>query len=175
MEYEPMPRKSKLPEIMKFYANEVDHILTYKPRNTGANLAREIVAYNNQYNHKDGTAMNYIRPYLKKNYTVSNKEWCRIDYSTYTYDKITDEQLKFLKGQFKIYLDSESVADTIADAEAGYMNEKEAYGLLKSNFNTAIQEFKKVYGFRPYKAGELIKNAWVIEDEDAAKNKEIDA
>lgn len=46
-EYEPLPRKTKVPEIMAFYAGEVDHILQYKPRNTGANLAREIVAYNN--------------------------------------------------------------------------------------------------------------------------------
>lgn len=37
-EYEPMPRKNKAPEIIAFYGTEVDHILQYKPRNTGSNL-----------------------------------------------------------------------------------------------------------------------------------------
>ena len=42
-----MPRKNQVQEIFNFYANEVDNILKYKPRNTGANLAREIVDKNN--------------------------------------------------------------------------------------------------------------------------------
>jgi hypothetical protein len=47
-EYEPLPRKTRVPEIKAFYAQEVDHILLYKPRNTGSNLAREIVSKNNK-------------------------------------------------------------------------------------------------------------------------------
>lgn len=160
MEYEPLPKKSKVPEIKEFYAKEVDHILQYKKRNTGSNLAREIVACNNKQNHKEGTAANYIRPYLKENYTVSDKEWCRIDYDTFTYYKIDKKELEYLKEQFQKYLSSDTVADTIADADAGYISKEEVYTTLKGNYNKAIYEFSKRYGFKPYKAGELKKKAW---------------
>ena len=56
------------------------------------------------------------------------------------------------------------MADTIADVESGYSTKEGAYKQLKQRFDTAILEFEKEYGFRPYKAGELIKNAWVIEE-----------
>lgn len=75
-EYEPLLRKTKLPEIMSFYAQETDHILKYKLRNTGANLAREITDNNNQFNHMASTAAQYIRSYLKANYKVTDKEQC---------------------------------------------------------------------------------------------------
>lgn len=163
-EYEPLPRKSKTKEIQAFYANEADHILTYKPRNTGTNIAREIEHCNNKYEHATGTIANYIRPYLKKNYTVDNRQWCEIDYENFTYNPISDIQLKFLKDQFKKYLTSENIADAIADQEAGYTTKEEAYDCLKGYYTDALNAFKDEYGFRPYKAGELIKNAWVIED-----------
>jgi hypothetical protein len=54
-------------------------------------LAREIVEHNNVYEHKVGTAANYIRPYLKANYTVSDKEWCEIDYVNHCYNPISEE------------------------------------------------------------------------------------
>lgn len=84
---------------------------------------------------------------------------------TYSYDKITEEQLKYLNSQFTTYLNSESIADAIADTEAGYTTKEETYECLKGNYDKAIKVFKDKYGFRPYKAGELIKNAWVIEEE----------
>ena len=163
-ELAPLPRKSKTKEIQAFYANEADHILTYKPRNTGTNIAREIEHCNNKYEHATGTIANYIRPYLKKNYTVDNRQWCEIDYENFTYNPISDIQLKFLKDQFKKYLTSENIADAIADQEAGYTTKEEAYDCLKGYYTDALNAFKDEYGFRPYKAGELIKNAWVIED-----------
>lgn len=168
-DYEPLPRKSKVPEIKAFYEKEVDHILTYKKRNTGSNLAREIVACNNKQNHKEGTAANYIRPYLKTNYTVKDKEWCYVDYETFTYHKINKEQLEYLKQQFQKYLSSESVADTIADADAGYISKEDVYVKLKNNYNKAIENFNNKYHFKPYKAGELNKIAWVDKEETAAK------
>lgn len=73
-----MPRKNKAPEIATFYGAEVDHILQYKPRNTGSNLARKIASKNNRYSHKKGTAENYIWPYLKENYEIGNREWWNI-------------------------------------------------------------------------------------------------
>lgn len=159
-EYEPLPRKSKVPEMRAFYENEADHILQYKPRNTGANIAREINTYNNKYEHAEGTIANYIRPYLKANYSISDKEWCYIDYEAYTYNIINAEQLKYLKEQFEKYLSSSTTADIIADVEAGYLTKDEGYSNLKRHYNDAISAFKEKYGFRPYKAGELHKCAF---------------
>lgn len=163
-EYEPLPRKTKVPEIKAFYEQEVDHILQYKPRNTGSNLAREIICKNNKQNHKAGTAANYIRPYLKQNYDVHDKEWCQINYETSSYDIITDKQLAFLKLQFEKYLNSTEVADILADEEAGYFTKEEVYGSLKARYDSAIKDFQAEFGFRPYKAGELRKKAWVKEE-----------
>lgn len=163
-EYEPLERKKKRPEIEAFYEKETDHIIQYKSRNTGANIAREIVDKNNKYNHSISTASHYIGPYLKMNYEVGEREWCQINYDTYSYDKITATQLKDLKDLFNKYLNSSIIADTIADQEAGYTTKEEAYERLTTHYNDAMKEFKEIYGFRPYKAGELIKKAWVIEE-----------
>lgn len=159
-EYESLPRKSKVPEMRAFYESEADHILQYKPRNTGANIAREINTYNNKYEHAEGTIANYIRPYLKANYSISDKEWCYIDYEAYTYNIINAEQLKYLKAQFEKYLSSSTTADIIADVEAGYITKDEGYNNLKRHYNDAINAFRDKYGFRPYKAGELHKCAF---------------
>lgn len=165
-EYEPMPRKNDAKKAMAFYQKRTDEILSVKPRNTGANLAREIVATNNECNHKEDTAASYIRPYLKKNYTVHNKEWCQINYDTFSYDKISDKQLKDLNELFEKHLDSKTTAEIMGDTEAGYTSKEEAYDKLRVRYLDALEDFKMKYGFRPYKAGELLKNAWVIEDED---------
>ena len=162
-EYEPLPRKAKLPEMRAFYEEETDHIIQYKPCNTGLNIAREIVDKNNKYNHALNTATHYIRPYLKKNYTIGEREWCKINYENYSYDKITEEELQFLKLQFEKYLSSGVVADAIADQEAGHVTKTEVYDRLKNRYDLAMTAFKDKYGFRPYKAGELIKKAWVVE------------
>ena len=69
----------------------------------------------------------------------------------------------FLNNQFKKYLNSEVVANAIADQEAGYTSLEEAYENLKVHYNDAMNAFKMEYGFRPYKAGELIKKAWIEE------------
>ena len=163
-EYEPLPRKSKYAEIMTFYAKEVDDILKYKPRNTGTNLAREIIAKNNQQNHKESTAGHYIRPYLKANYTVSDKDWCRINYDTFSYELLPSEELQYLKQLFNTYLSSEATASAIADHEAGYATKEEAYDRLRGRYNEALFAFKEKYGYRPYKAGELKKKAWVVQE-----------
>lgn len=142
------------------YETEADHILKYKPRNTGTNIAREIQRHNNIYEHAEGTIANYIRPYIKANYSISDKEWCAIDYESCTYNVITKEQLKFLNEQFSKYLSSSTTADIISEVEAGYISQDEGYQNLKRNYNTAIGAFKAKYGFRPYKAGELHKCAF---------------
>lgn len=168
----PLPRKNKTQEISQFYANETDHILKYKNRNTAANLAREITTYNNKYNHAEGTVENYIRPYLKANYTVGEKTWCSINYDNFTYDEITQEQLKYLNQQFTNYLSSTRIANIMSDQESGYITKDEAYEKIKGRYDEAINAFKQRFGFRPYKAGELLKNAWVIPEEPMEKEDE---
>lgn len=160
-DYEPLPRKSKIPEIKAFYEQETEHIITYKPRNTGSNIAREISKQNNKYKHAEGTIANYIRPILKRNYVVGEREWCKINYEHLTYDPIDEKELKFLQEQFKKYLSSNNVAETIGDVEAGYISQDDGYKRLKSYYNDAIIAFQNKFGFRPYKAGELIRKAWV--------------
>lgn len=91
-ELQPLPRKTRVKEIVEFYSTETEHIIQYKPRNTGANIAREIVDKNNKYHHAEGTAANYIRPVLKEDYKISDKkEWCYVDYDNHTYELLTDE------------------------------------------------------------------------------------
>lgn len=160
LEYEPFPKKKDIAEIKAFYERETDHILQYKPRNTGANLAREINAKNNQYNHKAGTIANYIRPYLKAKYEVGDKEWCKINYVDYCYEPISEEERKYLSDLFNSYLSSATAADIIGDVEAGYINQEEGYARLKQRYNDAMTAFKEEYGFRPYKAGYLKRKAW---------------
>lgn len=75
-EYEPLLKKaSKVPEMTAFYEQETDHIIQYKPRNSGSNIARQIVYHNNKYNHAEGTIANYIRPYLRAAYYIDDKQW----------------------------------------------------------------------------------------------------
>lgn len=164
-EYEPLPRKTKVPEIKAFYEAETDHILQYKPLNTGANVAREIEAKNNKYNHKDGTIANYIRPYIKARYEVNDKVWCKVNYDLYCYEPIDEQELKYLNSLFNKYLSSNTTADIISEVEAGYINKEEGYNKLKGHYNDAMKEFKDHYGFRPYKAGYLKNKTWTDEEE----------
>ena len=154
-EYEPIPRKSQFKEIYGFYANEVDNILQMKPRNTGSNLAREICDTNNQYNHQESTAASYIRPYLKENYVVCDKAWCRIDYENYTYLPIGNDELTELHRLFETYLNSKDTAEILSSVEAGYDTKDGAILKLRDRYLTAISRFKNKFGYRPYKAGEL--------------------
>ena len=165
-EYEDFPKKKDVKAIKAFYEAETDHILQYKPLNTGANVAREIEAKNNKYNHKDGTIANYIRPYIKARYEINDKVWCKVNYDLYCYEPIDEQELKYLNSLFNKYLSSTSTADIISEVEAGYINKEEGYNRLKGHYNDAMKEFKEHYGFRPYKAGYLKQKAWDEISED---------
>lgn len=165
IEYEPFPKKKDTAEIKAFYEQETDHLIQYKPLNTGANIAREINAKNNQYNHAEGTIANYIRPYIKAKYYVDDKVWCKVNYADYCYEPIEDQELKYLNSLFNKYLSSETTASIIGDVEAGYINQEEGYNKLKGHYNDAMSAFKDKYGFRPYKAGYLKNKAWTDEEE----------
>lgn len=160
-ELQPLPRKKKSQEMKQFYAKETEHIIQYKPRNTGVNIAREIVDKNNKYSHAEGTAANYIRPILKEEYMVSDKkEWCCVNYDKYTYEPLTEKQLVYLKQLFQQYMGEESIANIVAEQEAGYRTKEEAFNSIKGLYNDAMEAFKEQYGFRPYKVGEYAKRAF---------------
>lgn len=159
-DYVPLGKKKDVAEMTAFYEQETDHIIQYKPRNSGSNIAREIVYHNNKYNHAEGTVANYIRPYLKAAYYIDDKQWCEIDYYNCLYSPISEEQEKYLKKQFQKYLSSADTADIIGEVEAGYIDKDDAYKKLKKNYDSAMQAFYQEFGFRPYKAGLLKEKAW---------------
>ena len=165
-EYESMLGKNKAEQIQAFYTKKTDKILDYKPRSIGANIAREIEQTDNKYNYATGSMENYIRPYLKANYYIDDdKQWCEINYQNCSYDVISEEQLRYLDKQFEKYLSSCEVANLIANREAGYSTKEEFCLRLDDRYLEALMQFKKKYGFRFYKAGELRKRTWIEDDE----------
>lgn len=124
-EYEPFPRKTKMPEIKDFYKKETEEIINYKPRNTGSNIAREIVRKNNCYQHQETTAANYVRPILKQDYTIVDKDWCEINYDTCKYTPITNEQYIFLLEQFDKFFTPVRMANLLGEVESGYIDKDE--------------------------------------------------
>ena len=163
-EYESMFGKDKAERIQAFYIKKTDEILDYKPRSTRANIAREIEQTDNKYNHATGTMENYIRSYLKANYCVDDKQQCEFNYKNCSYDVILEEQLRYLDKQFEKYLSSRKVANLIADKEAGYLTKEEFCLRLDDRYLEALMQFKKKYGFKLYKAGELRKRIWIEDD-----------
>ena len=95
--YESTFSKNKAEQIQAFYIKKTDEILDYKSRSTGTNIAREIEQTDNKYNHAIGSMKNYIKPYLKANYYVDDKQWCEINYQNCSYDVISEEQLKIFR------------------------------------------------------------------------------
>lgn len=173
-EYEPLPKKSKMPELKKFYAEETDRIVAEKPLNSGSNVAREIMATNNKFNHKEETAATYVRQYLKVNYEISHKEWCKVNYETFSYDRISEEQKAYLFELFNKHVNSIVVVDILSDIEMGYVSKDQCYDCIRPYYLNALSDFKLKYGFRPYKAGYLMKNAISeLEDEQNEINNNI--
>ena len=162
--YIPLPRKTKAKEIAQFYHEETEHLIKYKPLNTGSNIAREIIDTDNRYNHKEDTAARYVRSGLKENYKVADeKVWCEPNYFNHTYIPLSETQVKELNELFIKYMGSDAtrIAGLIAEAESGQLSSEELKNkLINGSYNDAICEFKKKYGFRPIKIGEYIKNAF---------------
>ena len=158
---EALPRKTKSLEMKEFYKEETDKIVQVNPWNSGANIARQIISKDNKYDHKEGTATNYVRPILKEEYTVSeDRKWMRLEYSTFRYVELSEEEAEYLKELFTKHLGKASIADIIASEEAGYISKEIAYGKIKGSYNDAMEEFMERYGFRPIKIGKYEKSAF---------------
>ena len=167
-EIQPLPHKKKSVEMTKFYEKEVDKIVTNKPWNSGANIARKIRATNNKFNHAQSTIEHYVRPVLKSNYTITEKQWVESDMQKYDYYPLTSEQLDYLKSLFQKHIggNSELIANVLADHESGLIDSENAMTIMKQSFVSAMNEFIDRYGFRPIKIGKYQRNA--IDEEYAA-------
>ena len=64
--YEPFKKKSI--RAIKFYEEQTSEIVKKEPLQTGINIARNVIEFNNKFNHKQDTAARYVRPILKSKY-----------------------------------------------------------------------------------------------------------
>lgn len=167
-DYEPLPRKKKSIEVKEYYAQETSKIVKQEPTNTGANIARNIIATNNKYDHKEGTASVYVRNILKEGYQVDGKVWCYRTQDGLHYTPITDEQLKYLNEcitkQFQDNAIQEYTVELYTDYEAGIITKQqfnEALGAMAGNaFLSAMDMFILRYNFRPMKVPTWIEGAF---------------
>lgn len=150
----PLPRKTRVKEMKEFYSEKTHSIIDKKPWNSGSNIAREICATDNVFAHSEKTARDYVRPVLKNDFEIADdKQWMRINYLTFSYDPLDEEELNYLKEMFKRYIgrDAEVIADIISEQRSGYLSKEEAYDKINNTYDTAMDKFKEKYGFRPIK------------------------
>lgn len=167
-EYEPLPRKKKSVEVKAYYAQETSRIVKEEPTNTGANIARNIVAKKNKYNHKEGTASVYVRDILKGSYQVSNKTWCKRTADGLHYEPITEEQLTYLNEcitqQFQDDAIQNQTVELYTDYEAGILTRQEFNerlgAMAGTTFLSAMDLFVIKYGFRPMKIPMWVEGAF---------------
>lgn len=149
------------------YREATHKVIAEQPLNTGSNIARimcnNVLSPAYQYKHTQDTAARYVRNSLKEDFVKKMSRWCSIDYSTNQYIPLESQQLDYLMQLFRGQVDnckegrilSQEIMDIIADADAGNiskaeMKEKTADTAWKL-YNLRMEQFKKKFGFRPYK------------------------
>ena len=158
----PLPRKTKTKEMKEFYSEKTHKIIKKKPWNSGSNIAREICATDNVFDHSEKTARDYVRPVLKNDFEIADdKQWMRINYVSFSYEPLSDEEISYLKEMFKKYIgrDAETIADIISEQRSGYLSKEEAYDKINNTYDAAMDKFMEKYGFRPIKVAKYeLKN-----------------
>ena len=149
------------------YREATHKVISEQPLNTGSNIARimcnNVLSPAYQYKHTEDTAARYVRHSLKEDFIKKMSRWCSIDYATNQYIPLESEQLDYLMKLFRGQIDSsnqskilsQEIMDIIADADAGNiskaeMKEKTVDAAWKL-YDLRMKEFKKKFGFRPYK------------------------
>lgn len=151
-------REGKKEQNKAIYRDLTHKIIFHKPLNSGSNIAREIDQSPMKpiENHKQSTIENYIRPILKEDFEVISKKWSRINYDTNEYEPLTQEQSMYLYQLFRSKDLSEEIMDITADYKAGNISKQEFTAkvgkISEFSYDKAIQDFKKKFGFRPFKA-----------------------
>lgn len=159
------PFKTKMQAREQVKANQTEiyrewthKIIQFKPLNSGSNIAREIDQSPMKpiEKHEQRTIENYVRPILKEDFEVINKKWCKIDYSTNTYEPLTAEELQFLYSLFKSKELSKDIMEVTAQYKAGNISKQEFQARVgtaaEKTYDKIINEFKKKFKFRPIKA-----------------------
>ena len=167
-DYEPLPRKKKSIEVKEYYKQETSKIVKQEPTNTGSNIARNIVAASNKYDHKEGTASVYVRSILKEGYKVDGKVWCKRTPDGLHYEPIEEEHLQYLNEcitkQFKDDKVQEYAVEMYTDYEAGLISKKdfnEAMGFMTGTaFTSAMDRFILKYHYRPVKIPVWVEGAF---------------
>lgn len=150
-------RKQTVERNTSTYRDITHKIISYKPLNSGANIAREI--YDNPlkppFNHEESTIARYVRGILKEDFEIMDKQWCRINYSTNTYQPLSFEEKCFLIELFKESDLSKKIMDITADFKCGNISRQEFQEqvgfVAQSKYNRVMDAFKEKFGFRPYK------------------------
>lgn len=152
-------RESRTEEYVEVYKNLTHKAIERKPLNSGSNIAREIdqSVFKPFENHKESTIGGYIRDILKEGYEVIDRQWCSVDYSTNTYEPLTNEQKGFLVELFNTNSSYLNILEMqlVADFECGNIDkeefDKKAGSMLQVKYNKVMKIFKAKYGFRPFK------------------------
>lgn len=149
------------------YRQATHKVISEQPLNTGTNIARimcnNVLSPAYQYKHTEDTAARYIRYSLKEDFIKKMSRWCSIDYATNQYIPLEHEQLDYLMQLFRGQVDnskqskilSQEIMDIIADADAGNISKAEMKQKTVDTawklYNLRMEQFKKKFGFRPYK------------------------
>lgn len=160
-------RKQTVEKNTSTYRDLTHKIIGYKSLNSGSNIAREI--YDNPFkplDHEEGTIAKYVRGILKEDFEVMDKQWCRINYGTHTYEPLSFEEKCFLMELFKETNLNKKIMDITADFKCGNISRKEFQEqvgfVAQSKYNRVMEEFKRKFGFRPYKVPNWQKRQGVI-------------
>lgn len=169
-DYEPLPRKNQTTQVIEYYTDETREIVKENPWNTGANIARNIIADNrNKYNHAEKTMSRYISNIIKQRFLPpdADSEWRRLSENHLEYLPLTEEQQAYLLELITGDNFSE-IIDFYADYKAGYMSKSElAQKLIDSvdkTYVTIMSQFKNRFHFVPVKVRKLEEGAWALED-----------
>lgn len=173
-EYEPLPPKKDAEKISAYYKEETRKIIKEDPYNTGSNIARNIIAREeNLYEHKEDTVANYIRPIIRKDFLppMAESSWRRLSANRLSYEPLTQEQLNFL---YQLFEDNslegrkKKEIEMFAAYKEGYLSEEQLKTFLFNNVSQAygslMTKFKAKFGFRPMLIKKLEENAWEVKE-----------
>ena len=160
------------------YREATHKVISEQPLNTGSNIAR--IMCNNvlspafHYKHTEDTAARYVRHSLKEDFVKKMSRWCSIDYNTNEYIPLKNEQFDYLMQLFRGQIDSnkeskilsQEIMNIIADADAGNISKAEMKQKTADTawklYNLRMEQFKKKFGFRPYKTPYWVEKAEAV-------------
>lgn len=153
-EYEPLPKKTRTPEMKEYYYEQTKEEIKKQPWNTGSNIARNIEAKNkNKYDHAQSTMTHYVRPIIKEKFLPPNAkaQWMRLSDDHLSYVSLTQEELDYFTSLFSSK--SQEEKEIIGKQRAGYITKREAkeqiLELAEIRYDQAIFMFRDKFGYMP--------------------------